>query len=435
MRVAVKVLKVNPTTRKGALRGFVQEATILSQLRHPAICTLLGTCVQHGLPALVLEYMSGGSLFDLLHNSQATVTPPLLSRLALEVASGVNYLHENSVIHRDIKSANVLLDDRMHAKVSDFGISTTFGPEHTAETGTYRCMAPEVRAPTSSHAPVTPACHPLEARALPPPLLPTCSLRRHVCQVITHQRYDHHCDVFSYGVLLWEMSHRQIPFQKDSGLQAAFAVAVERRRPAIKLPPLLVAFGAVITRAWAHEPTSRPNMQSIVVEIMVIDAKVKADCGAALRSHPLPQGPPPGHVGDMPQLPMNPQPPMPLPLSSQAMSAAMQMPPQALPPLMPLPSQPGSVTLSSAPLQPATQLPPPGQPLLPGLPTTAAQLQQAGLQHALGAHLQHPSLVPGGEMQMPNPMNPMGQLNAASAPNGGSAPGAGGQPMPPVNLR
>ena len=43
---AVKVLKVNPTTRKGALRGFVQEATILSQLRHPAICTLLGTCVQ-----------------------------------------------------------------------------------------------------------------------------------------------------------------------------------------------------------------------------------------------------------------------------------------------------------------------------------------------------------------------------------------------------
>ena len=144
IRVAVKVLKVNPTTRKEALRGFVQEATILSQLRHPAICTLLGTCVQHGLPALVLEFMSGGSLFDLLHNSQATLTPPLLSRLALEVASGVNYLHEHSVIHRDIKSANVLLDDRMHAKVSDFGISTTFGPEHTAETGTYRCMAPEV---------------------------------------------------------------------------------------------------------------------------------------------------------------------------------------------------------------------------------------------------------------------------------------------------
>ena len=84
------------------------------------------------------------------------------------------------------------------------------------------------------------------------------------------------------------MTHRQIPFGKDSGLQAAFAVAVERRRPAIKLPPLLEAFGTLITRAWSHEPNTRPSMQSIVVEIMVIDAKVKADCGAALRSQPPP---------------------------------------------------------------------------------------------------------------------------------------------------
>ena len=84
------------------------------------------------------------------------------------------------------------------------------------------------------------------------------------------------------------MTHRQIPFGKDSGLQAAFAVAVERRRPSIKLPPLLEAFGTLITRAWSHEPNTRPSMQSIVVEIMVIDAKVKADCGAALRSQPPP---------------------------------------------------------------------------------------------------------------------------------------------------
>ena len=85
------------------------------------------------------------------------------------------------------------------------------------------------------------------------------------------------------------MTHRQIPFGKDSGLQAAFAVAVERRRPLIKLPPLLEQFGGVITRAWAHEATARPNMQSVVVDCMVIDAKIKADCGAALRSQPPPR--------------------------------------------------------------------------------------------------------------------------------------------------
>jgi len=250
--VAVKVLKVNVTTRKEALRGFVQEATILAQLRHSAICTLLGTCMQQSLPALVLEYMCGGSLFDLLHNSGATLTPPLISRLALEVATGINYLHQNAVIHRDIKSANVLLDERMHAKVSDFGISTNFGPEHTAETGTYRSMAPEV---------------------------------------ITHQRYDHLCDVFSYAVLLWEMTHRQIPFGRDSGLQAAFAVAVERRRPEIRLTPVLAPFCDLIQRAWSHDPSGRPTMSCVVNEIVTIDAQVKAGCEAALRLQSQPPGP------------------------------------------------------------------------------------------------------------------------------------------------
>lgn len=237
-KVAVKILKINPMTRKEALRGFVQEAKILSQMRHPSICTLLSTCMQQGFPALVLEFMSGGSLFDLLHNSKRQIAPTLLSRISLEVASGVNYLHEHTVIHRDIKSANVLLDDNMHAKVSDFGISTNIGPEHTAETGTYRSMAPEV---------------------------------------ITHQPYDQQCDVFSFGVLLWEMCHQEIPFGKESGLQAAFAVAMERKRPLISLQPPLELFSPLIQQCWAHEPAARPAMLRVSRDLMAIDAKIKAN--------------------------------------------------------------------------------------------------------------------------------------------------------------
>ena len=310
--VAVKVLKVAPHTRKEALRGFVQEATILSQLRHSAICTLLGTCMQQGLPALVLEFMSGGSLFDLLHNSNVTLTPPLLSRLALEVATGVAYLHEHSVIHRDIKSANVLLDDRLHAKVSDFGISTRFAPEHTAETGTYRSMAPEV---------------------------------------ITHQSYDHHCDVFSYGILLWEMTHREIPFGKDSGLQAAFAVAVERRRPEIKLPPPLAGFGELITRAWAHQPASRPSMQTVVVELLVLDQRVQQNCGGSAPIGAAMRTTTPGVAG--PCAPMGLQTaagiPAAAPQGLNAMCATAGMPTAGL-----LPTA-GMATLSSFPPRPPTQ--------------------------------------------------------------------------------
>ena len=81
-----------------------------------------------------------------------------------------------------VKTANVLLDERQHAKITDFGISTKHGPalNHTAETGSYRSMAPEV---------------------------------------ISHQTYDYKCDVYSFGVLLWELVHQQIPFQDDNALQ------------------------------------------------------------------------------------------------------------------------------------------------------------------------------------------------------------------------
>eukprot|EP00900_Chrysochromulina_parva_P023007 jgi/Chrpa1/533/Chrysochromulina_OHIO_Genome00010341-RA len=235
--VAVKVLKTTPgTSNKDALRGFVQEARILSQLCHPSICMLYGTCMQLSSPALVFEFMAGGSLFDLLHNSPAELFPSTLSRIALEVASGVAYLHQQEVIHRDVKSANVLLDADLHAKVSDFGISTTFGPEHTAETGTYRSMAPEV---------------------------------------LTHHPYNEMCDVFSFGVLLWEIGHIEIPFGSDSFLQAAFAVAVERKRPPVALPPPLGALAPLIQACWQHEPSDRPPMSRVLTELQAIEAQIR----------------------------------------------------------------------------------------------------------------------------------------------------------------
>ena len=137
--------------------------------------------MQRGLPAIVLEYLPG-SLHDLLHKPSSTgkhaKLRPLSERVQVqigrEIATGVAYLHSKQLIHRDIKAANVLLDEHMHVKLADFGISTGFGPDHTAETGTYRYMAPEV---------------------------------------IRHQQYDHKCDVYSYGVLLWEVLHRQVPFR------------------------------------------------------------------------------------------------------------------------------------------------------------------------------------------------------------------------------
>jgi len=141
------------------------------------------------------------------------------------------------VIHRDIKSANVLLDEKRRAKVTDFGISTRFKPDHTAETGTYRYMAPEV---------------------------------------IAHQQYDYRCDVYSYGMLLWEITHQEVPFRSQNALQAAFAVAMEQQRPPIALQPPLEGFGALISACWSSKPEQRPDMARAVRELEALNDAVAA---------------------------------------------------------------------------------------------------------------------------------------------------------------
>jgi len=201
-------------------------------LRHPCVCSLLGVCLYEHRPSMVLEFLAGGSLHDLLHgrggssSGAGELDDMLIARIVNEVASGVAYLHSHGVMHRDVKSANVLLDESQHAKVADFGISTHFGrADYTAETGTYRQMAPEV---------------------------------------ILHKPYNYKCDVYSYGVLLWEVLHRQVPFIGFAPLQAAFAVAMEQARPKIDLRPELADYQELITQCWDAEPDKRPGMDSVV---------------------------------------------------------------------------------------------------------------------------------------------------------------------------
>ena len=241
-RVVIKVLR-----EQEALRSFLSEVNIWRQLRHPCVCALLGVCMFDGRPSMVLEYMTGGSLHDLLHNPTDAGGPldtALLTRIVAEVASGVAYLHANGVMHRDVKTANVLLDDSRHAKVTDFGISTRFGrKDYTAETGTYRQMAPEV---------------------------------------ILHKPYNYKCDVYSYGILLWEALHRQVPFTGFAPLQAAFAVAMEHQRPPIDLRDDLKVYHPLIEACWDSEPGKRPDMDQVV--------RVTAECAAAIESGSFSRG-------------------------------------------------------------------------------------------------------------------------------------------------
>ncbi|KAG5047966.1 hypothetical protein JHK85_009069 [Glycine max] len=143
--VAIKVLK-HESLNDNMLREFAQEVYILSKIQHKNVVKFVGACTKPPNLYLVTEYMSGGSMFDFLHKQKTVLALPSLLKVAIDVSEGMKYLHQNDIIHRDLKAANLLIDENGVVKVSDFGVARVHDQSGimTAETGTYRWMAPEL---------------------------------------------------------------------------------------------------------------------------------------------------------------------------------------------------------------------------------------------------------------------------------------------------
>lgn len=144
--IALKVAMVNTATGDTShVDELRREADIAARLSHPNICDLVGVAADSECFCLAYDYCEGGSLLSLLSDSSRYYE---YLPIALDIANGMAYLHSRNVIHRDLKPSNILLTRDHRAKISDFGMSVAnTGQELTAETGTYRYMAPEVRCP------------------------------------------------------------------------------------------------------------------------------------------------------------------------------------------------------------------------------------------------------------------------------------------------
>ncbi|KAM1453957.1 hypothetical protein FF1_003547 [Malus domestica] len=233
--VAIKVLKpecVNPDM----LKDFAQEVYIMRKVRHKNVVQFIGACTKHPSLCIVTEYMSGGSVYDYLHKQKGVFKLPSLLKVAIDVSKGMTYLHQNNIIHRDLKAANLLMDENEVVKVADFGVARVKSQSGvmTAETGTYRWMAPEV---------------------------------------IEHKPYDHKADIFSFGVVLWELLTGKLPYEYLTPLQAAVGVAQKGLRPTIpkNAPPKLAE---LLEKCWQQDPASRPDFSEIIEILQTLAEEV-----------------------------------------------------------------------------------------------------------------------------------------------------------------
>ncbi|XP_068159903.1 mitogen-activated protein kinase kinase kinase isoform X2 [Drosophila tropicalis] len=217
--------------------NVLQEAKLFWALKHENIAALRGVCLKTKL-CLVMEYARGGSLNRVLAGK---IPPDVLVNWAIQIARGMNYLHNEapmSIIHRDLKSSNVLIyeaieGNQLHQKtlkITDFGLAREmYNTQRMSAAGTYAWMPPEV---------------------------------------ISQSTYSKSSDVWSYGVLLWELITGETPYKGFDPLSVAYGVAVNKLTlPIPKTCPETWGWGALMKSCWQIDPHTRPGFKEILKQL------------------------------------------------------------------------------------------------------------------------------------------------------------------------
>ncbi|KAK9132314.1 hypothetical protein Scep_011842 [Stephania cephalantha] len=243
IEVAVKKIGEDVIFDEDKVTAFRDELALLQKIRHPNVVQFLGAVTQTTPMMIVTEYLPKGDLCAFLKKKGA-LKPAAAVKLALDIARGMNYLHENkpeAIIHRDLEPSNILRDDSGHLKVADFGVSKLLN------------VAKRVK----EDKPVL--CTDVSCRYIAP-------------EVYRNEEYDLKVDVFSFALILQEMIEGHPPFhaKEEDAVPKAYA---EKVRPPFRASTKLYSHGLkeLIEECWSENPAKRPTFKEVIRKLEVIN--------------------------------------------------------------------------------------------------------------------------------------------------------------------
>uniref|UniRef100_A0A8D0ABV8 Mitogen-activated protein kinase kinase kinase 12 n=1 Tax=Sander lucioperca TaxID=283035 RepID=A0A8D0ABV8_SANLU len=211
------------------------EIKHLRKLKHPNIITFKGVCTQAPCYCILMEYCAQGQLYEVLRAGRK-ITPSLLVDWSMGIAGGMNYLHLHKIIHRDLKSPNMLITHDDLVKISDFGTSKELSDKSTKMSfaGTVAWMAPEV---------------------------------------IRNEPVSEKVDIWSFGVVLWEMLTGEIPYKDVDS--SAIIWGVGNNSLQLPVPESCPdGFKILLRQCWNCKPRNRPSFRQILLHLDIASADV-----------------------------------------------------------------------------------------------------------------------------------------------------------------
>jgi serine/threonine protein kinase len=253
-KVALKFLPSHLCQDEDCRARFKREAQAVAKLNHPNIVTIYEVSEYERRPFFAMELVEGRSLKEFSSDKDLSIEQIL--ELAIQICEGLNDAHEKGVTHRDIKPSNILVDSHDRAKIVDFGLASVVGTEHLTKTGstlgTIGFMSPEQ---------------------------------------VQGEKIDHRSDLFSLGVVLYEMITKQNPFKRDSEAATLKAVSDDLPEPLARFKSgLPEGLQAIIDKTLEKDAKTRyQHADGMLSDLMRVKQSLESGQSARSASSPTPQ--------------------------------------------------------------------------------------------------------------------------------------------------